>query len=697
MVLKKFRVKCFRSINDTDWIDVEDVTALIGTNESGKTNVLLPLWKLSPTSGGDINLLQDLPRSLYKDLRDKEPKPEFIYAEYELAEDEQSMLADISNKDKEELKTIIVSKDYDNKLHFTFPEEKKYLFTSEQIKEKIQSTKMELEKVSESKTEESRKQNSISVLDSFLNYPNFSLETIEKMVEDLSDCSERIEIKTSTTRRKLSVLIDDLNEIIALSNEPSMSSNTELTKKITELMPKYVYYSNYGNLDSRIYLPRVINDRNRNKNDLTEKERAQIRTIETLFDYVNLHPEEILDLGRENSQNDKEIERTAQKKAEREILLESASSSFSNSFNDWWKQGDYKFSFRADGDYFKIWVSDKLRTESIELESRSAGLQWFFSFYLVFLVESKKSHKNAILLLDEPGVTLHPNAQKDLFMFFDGLSKSNQLIYTTHSPFMIDSNHLERVRSVYIDNEGYSTVSSDLRASERIKGKNQTMAVYPAHAALGLSVSEALLTNCLPVLVEGESDQFYLTGVKLYLISNGLFTPKKEIVFIPFGGTRSKGLESAFGILSSVTEGSPCIILDGDKSGKNKKESIQSLYKENKEKIICLSDFIPKIENCEIEDIFPRKKMASIITKYLPRVDDFEDEFSDVVKEDIPICDQVVNYCKERNIQIPKTWKIDIAKKVKTHLCVKDSKLMGLSDPETKVLVSLFEKIQELF
>ena len=178
MVLKKFRVKCFRSINDTDWIDVEDVTALIGTNESGKTNVLLPLWKLSPTSGGDINLLQDLPRSLYKDLRDKEPKPEFIYAEYELAEDEQSMLADISNKDKEELKTIIVSKDYDNKLHFTFPEEKKYLFTSEQIKEKIQSTKMELEKVSESKTEESRKQNSISVLDSFLNYPRGNCKTL---------------------------------------------------------------------------------------------------------------------------------------------------------------------------------------------------------------------------------------------------------------------------------------------------------------------------------------------------------------------------------------------------------------------------------------------------------------------------------------------------------------------------------------
>ena len=86
-----------------------------------------------------------------------------------------------------------------------------------------------------------------------------------------------------------------------------------------------------------------------------------------------MRPEEILELGQEKSQSDKEIEETAQKKTEREILLESASSSFSDSFNDWWKQGDYKFSFRADGNYFKIWVSDKLRTEIIELESRSAG------------------------------------------------------------------------------------------------------------------------------------------------------------------------------------------------------------------------------------------------------------------------------------------------------------------------------------
>ena len=62
MELKKFRVTNFRSVEDSGWIDTERITALIGTNESGKTNIMLPLWKLNPANEGEINLLDDLPR-----------------------------------------------------------------------------------------------------------------------------------------------------------------------------------------------------------------------------------------------------------------------------------------------------------------------------------------------------------------------------------------------------------------------------------------------------------------------------------------------------------------------------------------------------------------------------------------------------------------------------------------------------------
>jgi ABC-type branched-subunit amino acid transport system ATPase component len=75
MILKKFRVTEFRSVQDSGWIDVEDITALIGTNESGKTNILLPLWKLNPADEGAINLQDDLPREKYHEYRSASPMP----------------------------------------------------------------------------------------------------------------------------------------------------------------------------------------------------------------------------------------------------------------------------------------------------------------------------------------------------------------------------------------------------------------------------------------------------------------------------------------------------------------------------------------------------------------------------------------------------------------------------------------------
>jgi predicted ATPase len=83
-----------------------------------------------------------------------------------------------------------------------------------------------------------------------------------------------------------------------------------------------------------------------------------------------------------------------------------------------------------------------------ELGSRSRGFIWFFSF-LAWYSEVKRLDGQIILLLDEPGLTLHATAQHDLLRFFETeLLPSHQLIYSTHSPFMVDPYHLERVRIV---------------------------------------------------------------------------------------------------------------------------------------------------------------------------------------------------------------------------------------------------------
>ena len=347
MLLSKFRVTEFRSVQDSGWIDAEQITALIGTNESGKTNVMLPLWKLNPAADEEINLQDDLPRDKYHVYRNAEQKPIFIRARYSLSSDERAELAKIIRCDQEELSDLIVARDFDGNYSYSFPNEPEH------------------------------------------------------------------------------------------ENEEESFINVEgVTEYIISHMPKYVYYSNYGNLDSQIYLPSVL--QNMSRTDLGVKEAAKARTLSTLFKYVHLNPKEITDMGAEGNGTPSaaQIEITANKKKEREILLSSAAAEFTKSFNEWWKQGNYIFEFKADGNYFRIWVSDSIRPEPIELEARSTGLQWFFSFYLVFLVESELHHRNAILLLDEPGITLHPLAQKNLFMFFENLSLKNQIMYTTHSPFM---------------------------------------------------------------------------------------------------------------------------------------------------------------------------------------------------------------------------------------------------------------------
>lgn len=695
MRLVSFRVTEFRSVNDSGWIDAEDVTALIGTNESGKTNILLPLWKLNPADEGAIDLKADLPRDKYHVYREADPKPVFITAKYELLQEEKEALSKLSSHDADEFSVVIASKDFDNNLFWKFPCEKG--IDPDLIKkaeEALLSCRKSIEskKDSSNRAENERCERALTLLESAA----LSLKATDSVVDSIKGALSEIEkfeddVKASVACAAMQEASQQIRGIIDEASKPQLSDSAKVIDYLTKNMPKYVYYSNYGNLDSQIYLPRVLEDID--KKNLGVKEAAKARTLKTLFKFVKLSPQEITDLGTETTQNPtpEQIEKIADKKKEREILLSSASSSFTKSFNEWWKQGNYTFEFQADGNFFRIWVSDAVRPERIELESRSTGLQWFFSFYLVFLVESELHHQNAILLLDEPGVTLHPLAQKDLFLFFENLAENNQIMYTTHSPFMVDSNHLERVRSVYIDASGKTVVSPDLRASERLNGKNQPQSIYPAHAALGLSVSDTLLVNCNPVLVEGESDQVYLSALKSLLISKGKIAPLKELVFIPTGGV--KGIKATAAILSGVNEVRPPVIVDGDKPGSKVAAELKAdFYAADQAKIINVSQFTNLAEG-EIEDILPKDKFARIIARFLPRPEEVDEEFDDVVVETEPICNQVENYAKSHGISLGQGWKVKLATLVKREILKGTDKVVSEADDEFDKIFELFEKL----
>ena len=187
----------------------------------------------------------------------------------------------------------------------------------------------------------------------------------------------------------------------------------QLDEAIEEELPVFIYFENYGILDSAVYLPRFLEDLK------ASPEEPHVRTINAMFKHVQLTAQGISDLGREEAEEAKKankpvtpeiIQRDQDRKELRSVKLNSASLDISNRFSKWFGQRRHKIRYQADGPYFRIWVSDDRRPDvDIELESRSKGFQWFFSFYLVFLVESKEGHEDAILLLDEPGLHLHPS------------------------------------------------------------------------------------------------------------------------------------------------------------------------------------------------------------------------------------------------------------------------------------------------
>ncbi len=612
MKLIRYQVTDFRSVENSGWIDCDDVTTLVGINESGKSNLLLALWKLNPARNGDIDLLHDLPVSKLSTLRDIPEKVKFITAEFEIGEDSAKSISLEAKTTCMAGMKVVVSRFYDGEYAIEFP------------------------------------------------------DGIPPALREEGD-------------------EDDFNE-------DEYKNNLETV--ILDEMPKFVYYSNYGNLSTKIYLPYAVKWLKGETVTGVDVNDDQVRTLRVLFDFVKLNPSEILELGqnpkdlamkrtsgRNSTPTQDEIQQAEKDTEERSILLQSASGELTRKFSEWWKQGEYKFRFEADGDYFRIWVSDKIRTEEVSLELRSTGLQWFVSFYLIFLVESQESHKNAILLLDEAGLTLHPLAQKDLAVFFEELSKGNQIINTTHSPFIVDTTNIDRCRVVYMDEQGYTVASSNLRqGADSLNEKS----IYAVHAAMGLSVSDILLQGCQCIIVEGPSDQHYLNAIKTFLIKEKMIAPKQEIVFIPSGGV--KGVSGVVSIVCSKAEKLPYVLLDSDGPGKDAIKKLHSgLYKDQKDSVIEVKT-IAENDNTEVEDLVPFDLLIRGVSRLFLTVEDFA--FEDEYDKTKPLIPQIELFANEHSIDLKQGWKVDLAKAFKQVL--KNKKKDDISEEYVNKWVALF-------
>ncbi len=188
-------------------------------------------------------------------------------------------------------------------------------------------------------------------------------------------------------------------------------------------------------------------------------------------------------------------------------------------------------------------IYDTLHLVTTELSARSRGFVWFFSF-LAWYWHIKDSCTPLILLLDEPGFALHGTAQGDLLRYFaEEIQGTHQLLYTTQSPFMVDTRHFERIRIVedkstetavpLPPDQAGTKVYTDIRAASK-------ESLFPLQGALGYELYHTLFRGPLSILVEGTSELMYLQTLSSLLEEHRREGLDPRWVISPVGGEAAK-------------------------------------------------------------------------------------------------------------------------------------------------------------
>lgn len=660
---ERFRVQNYRNIDDSGWIPVERVTNFVGRNESGKTALLKALHKLNPATAEPYNPQREFPRDRY--TRDyiangsKGGDWPVCSVAFVLPDDLKYEISALLGPEQTLPNQVVATRYYDGLIKFQYdPEIEERGLTSDPIVDALSTFASSARRLTVPAQEQ---EEDIASLRAELAQWATDWQDDLKARGDLRNAEgvELLGTLRSESEKKSNPQTADIVEALQAEVAPVLEAakGGPVLERIDELvngkLPVFIYFENYGVLDSAIWLPRFLEDLAGDETD------ARVRTINAMFRHVGLDPKDISELGAEEAQStrregnqpsDEVIADDKRRKEERAIRLNSASRDISERFSAWWSQRRHKVRYHADGDYFRIWVADDRRPDvEIELEARSKGFQWFFSFYLVFLVESEEGHKDAILLLDEPGLHLHPTAQQELIVFFEKLSEKNQLLYSTHSPFLIDGKRLHRVRPVTEDNTGHSRISVETWPKDR-------ETIFPLQAAAGYAMVRGLFQHAKNVLVEGMSDYYYLHALSQQCTEAKRTALPADIYITACGGTKLVG---QFASLFLAQEVRPLVLLDGDDAGRVRRDALmKELYAEHDNGILMLDDALGRSgQEVEVEDIFGENIIMPAVEVVVGKAIDLTE--ADRRASSLP--DAIKVAAKRQDIDLPVGWKASVA------------------------------------
>jgi predicted ATPase len=462
MRLASFQITNFRSINDSGLIDSTQITAILGRNDSGKSNLLRALHSLNPAEGlAELSPIKDFPR--HRRLEECTGDTPVVFTRWSLDESEQAELVEILPR-AAGVRHVTAARGYGTARWAGLEGLTALSLDVSDIKGKVRKIVPAVKAAAEKVAEEAKatlEQEADTFDAAMIMSPDY-IKWSAGAVKAAQALRKALAVAGAELSDKQEQMLAELEDMaLSISNDTPAVARAQAW--VIEKLPRFVYVDEYPALPGRQNIAEYLG--RQGWGQLTPEQQS----FGKLCKVAGLDPQQLQDLLEKNDQ------------ATRNQLVNRAGSVVTAEIRRLWKDRPLKVRFNLDGQYLDTLVSDPNGAYEVEvnLDERSRGFQWFFSFYIAFFADTKGGRaEDAVLLLDEPGLHLHPHSQADLLAHFEK-DFGNQIIYTTHSPFMVPTHRLDSVRTASLGETSGTTVSNAAEGDERT--------LFPLKAALALS------------------------------------------------------------------------------------------------------------------------------------------------------------------------------------------------------------------
>ena len=374
---------------------------------------------------------------------------------------------------------------------------------------------------------------------------------------------------------------------------------------IDKMLPTFLYFDQYLRLPGKVQVEQLLE--RKNHNSLTERDNiflALLSLAGTTLESIH----------------------TAKTFEEFNSSLRAISNHISDQIFDYWSQNKHlDVELRLDparasdvapynaGNIFRTRINNRRHRADTDFDERSSGFVWFFSFLIWFNSLRDTYKKNLIILLDEPGLSLHAKAQHDLLRYMnEKLRPEYQVIYTTHSPFMINPDDILAARTVEDVVQKSSTSNDEILLGTKVSDKvlsTDADTISPLQRALDYELTQTLFVGRHVLLVEGSSDLLYLKWLSRQLEKVGKQGLDYRWTMSIIGGVdRIPGFISLF-------RGNNLHVAALVDMQHGKKQVIENAQKALEENHLLTADKYATQKEADIEDILGREFYIGLLNK----------------------------------------------------------------------------------